>query len=339
MADDYTSAVEQAYRQELGRTGPIEQSGLDYWTGLLSSGQITPDQLGALFSATPEGTAFDQRASTSMPAVGGMTPTGTSPLSQPDQTGYGTPDYLSLVKQAYGTELGRTGDIEQSGLDYWSNLLSTGQITPDQLGKLFSQTPEGLKYDVQSVQAGTPSGYVAGDLSKYLDAINKQYKGELYREGELGGLTYWADQLMQGKLKEADLAKAIGGSPEARVQDAFQSLLGRQAGAADMEKYYGLLNSGQMTYAQLLQTLRNTDEYKKLHPTTTTITGATTTTPGVTTTPGNVVDYLNQEVAGTGFGRRFTPAEMDLYYTYGQRPEHRFYAPSAPAATTTEENT
>lgn len=106
-----------------------------------------------------------------------------------------------------------------------------------------------------------------------------------------------------------------------------------------MEKYYGLLNSGQMTYPQLVQALKNTEEYKKLHPTTTTITGATTTTPGVTP-PGNVVDYLNQEVAGTGFGRRFTPAEMDLYYTYGQRPEHRFYAPSAPAATTTtEENT
>jgi hypothetical protein len=348
FGDDYRALADYTYRNVLGRTGDIEQSGLDYWTNALSTGQVRPQDLASIFAATPEGIAAQDALV--MRGVGGSgVPSGTSPQETLGQTGYGTvaggattPDYLSLVKQAYGTELGRTGDIEQSGLDYWSNLLSTGKITPDQLGQLFSKTPEGLKYDIQSLQGGAPGvagNYVASDLSKYLDAVNKQYQSELYRQGEVDGLTYWTDLLMQGKLKEGDLAKAIGTSPEARVQDAFQTVFGRQAGSADMEKYYGLLNSGQMTYPQLVQALKNTEEYKKLHPTTTTITGATTTTPGVTP-PGNVVDYLNQEVAGTGFGRRFTPAEMDLYYTYGQRPEHRFYAPSAPAATTTtEENT
>jgi len=328
FGDDYGALVDYTYRQELGRTGPIEQSGVDYWTGLLSSGAITPSQLGALFSATPEGTAFDQRASTSMPAVGGMTPAGTSPLSQPDQTGYGTPDYLSLVKQAYGTELGRTGDIEQAGLDYWSNLLSTGQITPDQLGQLFSKTPEGLKYDIQSLQNKTPSGYVAGDLSKYLDAINKGYQAEVYRPGELAGLTYWADQLMQGKLKESDLAKTMAATPEARVQDAYQAVFGRQADPAGLQYWFGKLSNGQITYDQMIQAMKQSKEYQALQK------PPVTPQPPVVPQPPTGGDGSS----GSGFGRVFTPAEMELYYTYGQRPEHRFYAPSAPAATT-EENT
>jgi Domain of unknown function (DUF4214) len=323
MADDYASLVQQAYQSELGRTEPVEQAGLDYWTGLLSSGQITPDQLGALFSATPEGTAFDQRASTPTTGLGGVT--GGAPATTT------APDYLSIVKQAYGTELGRTGDIEQAGLDYWSNLLSTGQITPDQLGQLFSKTPEGLKYDIQSLQNKTPSGYVAGDLSRYLDAINKGYQAEVYRPGELAGLTYWADQLMQGKLKESDLAKTIAATPEARVQDAYQSVFGRQADPAGLQYWFGKLSNGQITYDQVIQAMKQSQEYKDAQK-------KPPVNPLVPTTPGTVVTPPGG-VAGTGFGRQFTPAEMELYYTYGQRPEHRFYAPSAPATTTTEENT
>lgn len=331
MADDYASAVEQAYQSELGR--PSEQAGMDYWVGQLSSGAITPAQLGAIFSGTPEGMAYDQ-AGTAQPT--GIT--GTANVSSVGATPTGmttSPDYLSLVKQAYGTELGRTGDIEQAGLDYWTNMLNTGQITPDQLGKLFSSTPEGLKYDIQSLQNKTPSGYVAGDLSRYLDAINKGYQAEVYRPGELAGLTYWADQLMQGKLKESDLAKTMAATPEARVQDAYQAVFGRQADPAGLQYWFGKLSNGQITYDQMLQAMKQSKEYQDLQkkPPVNPLIPTTPMTPGtVVTPPGGV--------SGTGFGRQFTPAEMDLFYTYGQRPEHRFYAPVAPAATTTtEENT
>lgn len=329
MADDYASLVEQTYRSDLGRTGPIEQAGIDYWTNALSTGQISPSDLSSIFASSAEGQARQAQQA--------QQPTGSSPMSPGPQTGYGTvatgtttPDYLSLVKQAYGTELGRTGEVEQAGLDYWSNLLSTGQITPDQLGQLFSKTPEGLKYDVTSLQAGKPSGYVSGDLSRYLDAINKGYQAEVYRPGELAGVTYWADQLMQGKLKEGDLAKTMAATPEARVQDAYQAVFGRQADPAGLQYWFGKLSNGQITYDQMLAAMKQSKEYKDLQ-----------TKPPVTTpvTPGTVVTPPGG-VPGTGFGRMFTPAEMELYYTYGQRPEHRFYAPSAPAATTTtEENT
>ena len=49
--------------QAVSDSGPISpEQAAAYWGNLLSTGQITPDQLSAAFSGTPEGTAFDTQA-------------------------------------------------------------------------------------------------------------------------------------------------------------------------------------------------------------------------------------------------------------------------------------
>ena len=321
-----TDILQGKYQSDLGRAA--DPSGLAYWTQQIQSGQITPDQIDAIFAASPEGTLHGQTGQVY------------------------DPNAVNAVNAAYKGELGRNTD--QAGFNYWLNQVQNGQMTIDNLGRAFSNTPEGLKFDIGSL-AGGPTGtganYIDPAVKANMDLLNATYQKDLYRAPDQPGALYWNQQLQSGAIKQSDLDKIFTSSPEGvkvkQIQDTYQSLLGHGADPAGIANWIGKLGTS-ATLADIMAALRNTDEYKKLHPINTGggtggpyVVGQNTSTTqsGATTTAGQPItatlDQLNQEAAATGMGRRFTPAEMDAFYSYGQRPEHVFYKPVEQTTTTT----
>lgn len=332
-AQSLAEILQGKYISDLGR--PADPSGLAYWTQQIQSGQITPDQIDAIFAASPEGTLHGQ--------------TGLS---------YDA-NAVNAVNAAYKGELGR--DTDQAGFNYWLNQVQNGQMSADKLGQAFSNTAEGLKFDIGSLIGG-PTGkganYIDPAVKANMDLLNATYQKDLYRAPDQPGAQYWNQQLQSGAIKQSDLDKIFTSSPEGvkvkQIQDTYQSLLGHGADPAGIANWIGKLGTS-ATLADIMAALKATDEYKKLHPINTGVgtgggggTGGpyvvgqntSTTQSGATTTAGQprtaTLDQLNQEAAATGMGRRFTPAEMDAFYSYGQRPEHVFYKPVEQTTTTTK---
>ena len=326
-APTLTDILQGKYQSVLGRAA--DPSGLAYWSNQIQSGQITPEQIDAIFASSPEGVLHAQTGQVYDPNI------------------------ISAVNAAYKGELGR--DPDQAGFNYWVNQAQTGLMPISKLGQAFSNTPEGLKFDVNSLIGG-PTGfgqnYIDPAVKANMDLLNADYQKYFYRAPDLSGAQYWNQQLQSGAVKQSDLDKIFTSSPEGvkvkQIQDTYQSLLGRPADPAGIANWMGKLGTS-ATLADIITALKQTDEYKALHPAITTTKGGSTpivvgqntstTQSGATTTAGQprtaTIDQLNQEAAATGMARRFTPAEMDAFYSYGQRPEHVFYKPTSQTTTTT----
>ena len=326
---DYASLLNQTYNDTLGRAP--DQGGMNYWSNMLSTGQVTPDQLASLFAASPEGLQYSSRA----------TGTTAAPSGSGAATGVGSgaaQDFGSLLNTTYQTELGRAPDA--GGLQYWSNMLSTGQVSPSDLSRLFSESAEGLSYDQRAGSAGDMGGQDAGtgdgsatfttlpgtgagaDGLGFSDQITKYYQDELYRAPDVAGLQYWLGLANKG-VPMADILAGIAASPEAIVQDSYNSTLGRSGEMEGVQYWMDRYAQGDLTYEQLQAAMRAAGAANNE-----TVIGGDG--GGGTDGGGGAGDPYTP-----GMGRTFTPAEMETYLTYGQRPEHRFYAPSGTTKTTT----
>lgn len=329
-APSLTDILQAKYQADFGRAA--DPSGLAYWSQQIQSGQITPDQIDAIFAASPEGVLHAQTGQVY------------------------DPDIINAVNAAYKGELGR--DPDQAGFNYWVGQGQTGVMPISKLGQAFSNTPEGLKFDIGSLTGGPTgigSNYIDPAVKANMDLLNATYQKNLYRAPDQPGALYWNQQLQSGAVTQSDLDKIFTSSPEGvkvkQIQDTYQSLLGHGADPAGIANWVGRLGTS-ATLADIVAALKNTDEYKKLHPVVISGGGGggnggpyvvgqntSTTQSGATTTAGQAktatLEQLQQEAAATGMGRRFTPAEMDAFYTYGQRPEHVFYKPVEQTTTTT----
>lgn len=244
-------------------------------------------------------------------------------------------DYSQIVKDLYLNKFGRPADV--GGLDYWSNMLSTGQIAPADLAQIFADTQEGVSYagnqnfvkDTYMGQTGRPydepglkfwadklqSGEITRDqLGDAFSAtpegqIYDLYQKEFYRSSaEDPGSAFWLGRLNEGASYD-EVAKALAESPEARVQDAYQKLFGRVGEQEGVQSWMKSLSSQNLSQADLEKAM--IDASKKYNE------------PVIDQA---ALDAYNAANAAKGMQRTFTPAEMDQYFTYGQRPEHRFYS-------------
>jgi hypothetical protein len=252
---DYASLLNQTYNDTLGRAP--DQGGMDYWSNLLSTGQVTPDQLASLFAASPEGLQYSSGTTGATAAPGGSgvaTGSATGAATGADQ------DFGSLLNTTYQTELGRAPD--EGGLQYWSNMLSTGQVSPSDLSRLFSESAEGLSYDQRAGSAGgmgdgstTVGAGTGADGLGFSDQITKYYQDELYRTPDVAGLEYWLGLANKG-VPMADILAGIGASPEAIVQDSYNSTLGRAGEMEGVQYWIDRYAQGDLTYEQLQAAMR-----------------------------------------------------------------------------------
>lgn len=104
----------------------------------------------------------------------------------------------ALVTQAYRDILQR--DPEQEGLQYWTNQLSTNQLTPESLY-------QNIAASAQSADAPNAQRYANALQNRNL--VTQAYRDILQRAPEQEGLSYWTGQLNTGALTPETLRQNI----------------------------------------------------------------------------------------------------------------------------------
>lgn len=182
--DIVTKAYESIGRSGIGeKTTNIDQVGLNYWTGQLSSGAISPDQFKSIF--------LNAAAQNKDPAYEAAQEAARN----------------KLVADAYSS-LGRSGigekesQIDKEGWDYWTGQLKSGAITPEQFRQVFNTAAE--EYYIKQAYKDI-LGREAEDLGldywkQALDTTNKE---DIYRQ-IAGGATTGKDVLGASKYLTGD---------------------------------------------------------------------------------------------------------------------------------------
>jgi hypothetical protein len=191
----------------------------------------------------------------------------------------------ALVNQQYVDFLGRPADA--AALSSWSAALQSGQATPATLVSAlvgstefaylvrpvarlylayFGRSPDaaGLAYWVGQLRAGAPLANVSNSFAgsqefatRYgaLDNrgfVERVYANVLGRSPDLGGLTYWLGQLLNGLLNRGGVMTGFSESSEYRSKTATQvdvstvylGLLRRAPDPAGLTYWVGQLRAG-----------------------------------------------------------------------------------------------
>lgn len=147
----YRNDIDGLYQTYLGRE--VDRDGLEYWTGLLSSGIINIGELQQRLYNSQEGREFRE-------------------LFQ-NQT------IENTIAAAYDAVLGREPDT--GGLEYWTATVKLGQLTIDQVLDELRRSPEGQAVQAAAIRTELTlklDFYVAADLeTATLDTIASLYKG------------------------------------------------------------------------------------------------------------------------------------------------------------------
>jgi phage-related minor tail protein len=212
------------------------------------------------------------KAALAVAKAGGPLPTADSlkdalsVVSQDASTKFATQaDYL---KDLYTTknDLSQLGDLADSSLSVDQKQLDSLNAMLDaakkQVDLLKGIDTTGLS--IAQALAGFQTAITAAKANPVVaatSAISDQYHQSLGRAPDAAGLAYWQQQAASG-VPLGTITQSIAMSPEATIQGMYQSLLGRPADAAGLQFF---LNSG-ASMADIASSLKDSGEYKKLHP-------------------------------------------------------------------------
>lgn len=127
----------------------------------------------------------------------------------------------ALVTQAYQDILQRAP--EQEGLQYWTNQLSTNQLTPESLYQNIAAAAQG---------ADAPNAQRYANALQNRNLVTQAYQDILQRAPEQEGLSYWTGQLNTGALTPETLRQNIlasaQGADAAKAQQYAQNFAATQ---------------------------------------------------------------------------------------------------------------
>lgn len=320
QVNPYAGQINQFFQTSLNRAP--EQAGLDYWTNQITSGTMTPEQVQQAIASSPEaqarstvtnafqnylGRAPEQAGSeywTNQITSGAMTPQQVAQAIRQSDEGQkyaATPnqapsDYQNTVNNAFNTYLGRTP--EQEGLNYWTDQLVSGALTPEQataaiknsqesqartavtdaFNTYLGRTPqkEGLDYWTQQIVSGamTPEQAAAaiktsdeGDIYNAPQTVKDAYTKWLGRDPEQEGLDYWINQIKTGALTPEEVVASIQGSEEGStrnaINDIYKQYLGRDAELEGLNYWVGKLDSGDNSWNSIRNAIIGSEEANK----------------------------------------------------------------------------
>ena len=107
----------------------------------------------------------------------------------------------NFVRGLYKDYLNRNADDDREGLNNWTNLITTGQLTRTQARDLIAASPE-------AIQVGN-TNFVRGLYNDYLHRN---------ADDDKDGLKYWTNLITTGKLTKAQARDIIAGSAEAQTK-------------------------------------------------------------------------------------------------------------------------
>lgn len=181
----YRNYINDIFQQSLGR--PAREEGLNYWTPLMQSGQVTPQQLSGFIAQTPE---YRQR----VPA---------------------------LLNEIYQQNLGRAP--AEAGRQYWTPYLESGQITPQQLISTVRGTPEGISYARDVSQGVVPDE--PNTVDPFVEQYNARANAAQNLYGTVARQNYAASEQQRREYQQAlDALNAKQQQDLANAQTAQQKL-------------------------------------------------------------------------------------------------------------------
>jgi uncharacterized protein YkwD len=159
------------------------------------------------------------------------------------------PSAGAFAWQQYTDFLGRTPDA--AGLNYWANLLNTGQVTPVGLVDQFIKSAE---------------------FGQAVEPVSRLYLAFFGRDPDFGGLIFWANQLRSGFPLQG-VADSFASSPEFRsmygslsnpafVDRVYRNVLGRGADAGGLNYWVGQLNAGALNRGGIMVNFSESPEYR-----------------------------------------------------------------------------
>lgn len=149
------------------------------------------------------------------------TVTNYSSVATPTASTLATPDYGSLVTNAYST-LGRTGigtdpnQIDQAGYDYWLNQLKTGAVTPDTFTGAFNNAAENT-YINQAYQDLFGRTADTSGVDYWANSLNTTDKNAIYNAiaaGATGADILGADKYKTGTISADTISKYLQSEPD-----------------------------------------------------------------------------------------------------------------------------
>jgi Uncharacterized protein with SCP/PR1 domains len=168
-------------------------------------------------------------------------------------------------------------EFDESGLAYWTNLLTSGKITAADMGQAMLLSPE--------FRAKTVSD------TAYLEIL---YKVFMNRTPSGGEVSYWRNYLVSGASRKAILARFLGSEEftnisrqygvsrgsitltenreinlnlTAYIYRCYHEILGRNADIEGLNYWTGLIISQKMTANQVTQSFLSSSEYRNKNTT------------------------------------------------------------------------
>jgi hypothetical protein len=196
----------------------------------------------------------------------------------------------NFINSLYQTNLGRAPENQ-----VWNQQLANG-ATPQAVQQGIANSPEAQQYKaMQSITNPTMADQYAAYQNRYAQQyaptnenfVRQAYMNTLGRPPEQAGADYWTSKIKSGELTPQQVSQAIASSQEAAnvgnikdamkalntpamtpgeinnlIQSGYQSNLGRAADETGKASYFKLLQSGQMTAQQFIDSLKGSDEFK-----------------------------------------------------------------------------
>jgi TorA maturation chaperone TorD len=176
-----------------------------------------------------------------------------------------------IIRRAYQDILGREPDA--SGLEtYRRNIVERGWDEQD------VRTALRRSQERREVVRGARSVSDA----EAADMVRRAYQTVLKREPDAGGMQEYKARILNDRWTEQQVVSALRSSPERRevaraqrnisdaeaadiVRRAYRSVLNREPDAAGMQDYKARIMNDRWTEQQLVNALRNSDEYRSKH--------------------------------------------------------------------------
>ena len=137
-APNDTTFLKQQYLNTLGRTP--DQAGMDYWTKQLQNGTSPQDVANAIQNSSEAAHVSSIRQAMGQPGSTG-------------QTSMNQSQAMNYLTSAYNGVLGRAPDA--GGLQYWTQQITSGAMTPQQVQQALMNSPEYLAKQNNSAPAAT----------------------------------------------------------------------------------------------------------------------------------------------------------------------------------------
>ncbi len=173
---------------------------------------------------------------------------------------YASPDEAAFVEILYGNVLGRPSDSE--GLTYWTDRLTSGDLTRAEVLLAFSDSPE---------HVNTTASLPVNEAS--WTGLSRLYETALDRPADSGGFCYFVAEMQDGRslswvaqqmLDSAEFAARHDGTDASVVTAMYQGAFNRSPSESELNYWVSQLSSGSPLSALLLHISNSPEALRRL---------------------------------------------------------------------------